>query len=50
MRSISLMGEVLNLLGIRRGASFACEFGTGFGGPDKGAPHGEETTCFAAHA
>jgi hypothetical protein len=23
---------------------------TGFGEPGKGAPHGDETTCFATHA
>src|SRR6516225_9749726 len=43
-------GEVLKLLGIWRGASFACESTTGFGRPSKGAPHGDEITCFAAHA
>src|ERR1700746_1352134 len=43
-------GEVLKLLGIWRGASFACESATGFGKPSKGAPHGDEITCFAAHA
>ena len=44
-------GEVLNLLGIWRGASFAdVNQQTGFGEPGKGAPHGDETTCFAAHA
>src|SRR5690348_9893319 len=32
------------------GASFACESATGFGEPSKGAPHGDEITCFAAHA
>jgi hypothetical protein len=42
--------EVLNLLGIWRGASFACESATGFCRPSKGAPHGDEITCFAAHA
>ena len=42
-------GEVLNLLGIWRGASFGCD-SSGFGEPNKGAPHDEETTCFAAHA
>ena len=42
--------EVLKLLGIWRGASFACESATGFGKPSKGAPHGDEITCFAAHA
>jgi hypothetical protein len=44
-------GEVLNLLGIWRGASFAgvrVIHRTGFGEPGKGAPHGDETTCFAA--
>src|SRR4029077_15281695 len=44
------VGEVLKLLGIWRGASFACESATGFGKPSKGAPHGDEITCFAAHA
>lgn len=44
-------GEVLNLLGIWRGASFADENQqTGFGEPGKGAPHGDKTTRFAAHA
>ena len=43
-------GEVLNLLGIWRGASFACDSANGLGEPSKGAPHGDETTCFAAHA
>src|ERR1700751_2412126 len=43
-------GEVLRLLEIWRGASFACESATGFGEPSKGAPHGDEITCFAAHA
>jgi hypothetical protein len=46
------VGEVLNLLGIWRGASFAgvrVIHQTGFGEPGKGAPHGDETTCFAAH-
>ena len=44
------LGEVLNLLGIWRGASFACDSANGLGEPSKGAPHGDETTCFAAHA
>jgi hypothetical protein len=45
------MGEVLNLLGIWRGASFADLIQqTGFGEPGKGAPHGHEDTGFAAHA
>jgi HAD superfamily phosphatase (TIGR01681 family) len=44
-------GEGLNLLGIWMGASFANENQqTGFGEPGKGAPHGDQTTCFAAHA
>src|SRR4029077_20324556 len=34
-------GEVLKLLGIWRGASFACESATGFGKPSEGAPHGD---------
>jgi hypothetical protein len=39
------------LLGIWRGASFAdVNQQTGFGEPGKGAPHGDENTCFAAHA
>src|SRR5437899_12301617 len=38
-------GEVLNLLGIWRGASFACDSANGLGEPSKGAPHGDETTC-----
>src|SRR5947209_6680023 len=33
--------EVLNLLGIWRGASFGCD-SSGFGEPSKGAPHGED--------
>jgi hypothetical protein len=37
-------GEVLKLLGIWRGASFACESATGFGRPSKGAPHDDEIT------
>jgi hypothetical protein len=46
-----MLGEVLNLLGICRGASFAdVNQPTGFSEPGKGAPHGSETTCFAAHA
>jgi hypothetical protein len=45
-----LKGEVLNLLGIWRGASFAYDSANGLGEPSKGAPHGDETTCFAAHA
>jgi hypothetical protein len=44
-------GEVLNLLEIWRGASFAdVNQQTGFGEPGKGAPHGEKATCFASHA
>jgi len=44
-------GEVLILLGIWRGASFVWMIQqTGFGEPGKGAPHGDETTRFAAHA
>jgi hypothetical protein len=44
-------GEVLNLLGIWRGASFADVIqATGFGEPGKGAPHGNQTTCFAAYS
>jgi len=43
-------GEVLNLLGIWRGASFAVTHQTGFGEPSKGAPHGSEIACFAADA
>jgi hypothetical protein len=43
-------GEVLNLLGIWRGASFARMIHqTGFDEPGKGAPHEDETTCFATH-
>ena len=42
--------DVLKLLGIWRGASFACKSATGFGRPSKGAPHDDEITCFAAHA
>jgi hypothetical protein len=46
-----LRGEVLNLLGIWRSASFAdVNQQTGFDEPGKGAPHGDETTCFASHA
>ena len=46
-----LGGEVLKLLENWRGASFADENQqTGFGEPGKGAPHGNENTCFAAHA
>jgi hypothetical protein len=45
------LGEVLNLLGIWRSASFAdVNQQTGFDEPGKGAPHGDETTCFASHA
>ena len=45
------IGEVLKLLENWRGASFADEnLQTGFGEPGKGAPHGNENTCFAAHA
>jgi hypothetical protein len=44
-------GEVLNLLEIWRGASFAdVNQQTGFGEPGKGAPHGDKATCFASHA
>jgi hypothetical protein len=43
-------GEVLILLGNWRGASFACESAMGLGKPGKGAPHGNEITCFAADA
>jgi hypothetical protein len=43
-------GEGLDLLGIWRGAPFAVIHQTGFGEPGKGAPHGDETTCFATHA
>jgi hypothetical protein len=45
-------GEVLDLLEIWRGASFADDViqQTGFGEPGKGAPHGNENTRFAAHA
>jgi len=43
-------GEVLYLLGIWRGASFAWMIQqTGFSEPGKGAPHEDETTCFAAY-
>ena len=46
-----VFGEVLKLLENWRGASFADENQqTGFGEPGKGAPHGNENTCFAAHA
>jgi hypothetical protein len=46
-----LGGEVLQLLENWRGASFADENRqTGFGEPGKGAAHGNEDTCFAAHA
>src|SRR5947199_7951434 len=38
-----IYGEVLNLLGIWRGASFACDSANGLGEPSKGAPHGDET-------
>ena len=45
------LGDVLDLLGIWRGASFADAIQrTGFGEPGKGAPHGDEDTCFTAHA
>ena len=48
---IKSAGEVLKLLENWRGASFADENQqTGFGEPGKGAPHGNENTCFAAHA
>jgi hypothetical protein len=44
-------GEVLTLLEIWRGASFAdVNQQTGFGEPGKGARHGDEATCFASHA
>ena len=43
-------GEVLNLLGIWRGASFANVIQqTGFGEPGR-STHGDQTTCLAAHA
>jgi len=46
-----MVGEVLNLLEIWRGASFAdVNQQTGFGEPGKGAPHGDKATCFASHA
>ena len=46
-----LTGEVLGLLENWRGASFADHLiqQTGFGEPGKGAPHGNENTCFATH-
>jgi len=45
------VGEVLSLLEIWRGASFAdVNQQTGFGEPGKGAPHGDKATCFASHA
>jgi hypothetical protein len=48
---MNIKGEVLNLLGIWRSASFAdVNQQTGFDEPGKGAPHGDETTCFASHA
>jgi hypothetical protein len=48
---VIILGEVLNLLEIWRGASFAdVNQQTGFGEPGKGAPHGEKATCFASHA
>ena len=44
-------GEVLDLLGIWRGASFADPIQqTGFDELGKGAPHGHEDTRFPAHA
>jgi hypothetical protein len=44
-------GEVLKLLENWRGASFADLIQhPGFGEPGKGAPHGDENTCFATHA
>ena len=50
-QKFGLKGEVLKLLENWRGASFADENQqTGFGEPGKGAPHGNENTCFAAHA
>ena len=43
-------GEGLKLLENWRGASFAdLIHQTGFGEPGKGAPHGDEDSCFAAH-
>jgi hypothetical protein len=49
--AINVQGEVLNLLENSWGASFANVIQqTGFGEPGKGAPHGHEDTCFAAHA
>jgi len=51
--TVSETGEVLELLENWRGASFAdliLNQQTGFGEPGKGAPHGDETTRFAAHA
>lgn len=46
-----LFGEVLKLLENWRGASFADLIQhPGFGEPGKGAPHGDENTCFATHA
>jgi hypothetical protein len=45
------VGEVLILLENWRGASFADLIQqTGFGEPGRGAPHGHENSCFAAHA
>jgi hypothetical protein len=47
----SPQGEVLILLENWRGASFADLIQqTGFGEPGRGAPHGHENSCFAAHA
>ncbi|MBX6330122.1 MAG: transposase [Pseudolabrys sp.] len=44
-------GEALMLLGIWRGASFADENQEkGFGERGRGAPRGDENSCFAAHA
>jgi hypothetical protein len=51
--SLNAGGDVLELLENWRGASFADLIliqQTGFGEPGKGAPHGDENTCFAAHA
>ena len=46
-----MSGEVLKLLENWRGASFADLIQhSGFGEPGKGAPHGDENTCFATHA
>ena len=51
LSSVHAKGEVLKLLGIWQGASFADENQqAGFGEPGKGAPRGDQTTCFAAYA